>query len=112
MKTDDLKSFVIPPLKYKSLRDTMRGQPINSNLLVLRSMTDHTINELSKKIDINRETYSNYEKGRCQVPSDIILRLADLYEIPIDLIYGRTEKQIVKNFYCSNKKNQEVRNEK
>ena len=98
MKKKEIET-AIPSSRYQALRKSTTGKQISENLNKLRLMADLTQIQVSTIIGINRETYSNYEKGRCKVPSNIILELANMYEIPIDLIFGRTDTPIVKDFY-------------
>jgi len=102
MEINASKTFSVPESRYESLRTTL-GESVHVNLVKIRLMCDLYQVDVAKFIGVNRETYSNYERGRCKVPSNIVLLLADMYQIPIDLIFGRTDNPIVKNFYCNDK---------
>ena len=94
--------YSIAPDQYEDLKRRTNGKSVRENLLEIRDTNQLTQRAVSEKIEINRETYSNYEKGSCNVPSDTILRLSEMYEIPIDLIFGKTESSYVRNFYENN----------
>ncbi len=50
-----------------------------------------------RKIDVYRmlgiaaQTYSDYESGKCEVPSRCIKQLADFYGVTADYLLGRTD---------------------
>lgn len=46
---------------------------------------------VSDKIGVARVTYTAYENGTKTPPSDIINKLADLYEVSTDYLLGRTD---------------------
>lgn len=102
--TDKLENnqYAISPDQYEDLKKRTKGQPIRKNLVEIRDTNQLTQLAVSEKIEINRETYSNYEKGTCNVPSDTIQRLSEMYKIPVDLIFGKTEDSYVKKFYEKN----------
>ncbi|MBP3447128.1 MAG: helix-turn-helix transcriptional regulator [Clostridia bacterium] len=55
----------------------------------LRIKNNLTQTEICKIIDVNKQTYNNYEKGRSTPPAEIIVRLSYLYEIPTDVLLQR-----------------------
>lgn len=95
------EQYVVPKHKYVPLRRETAGNPVYRNLNTIRELVDLPQSAVAEKIGIKRETYSNYEKGRCHVPSSIITDLLTMYQIPADLIFGTTEKIFVKEFYTT-----------
>lgn len=75
---------------------------IATNLHSLRNIFGYTQRELSEKIHISRSTYAVYETG-AKIPStDIILNLADLYNIRVDTILQRDSTKFINDLLLSN----------
>ena len=56
----------------------------------LREDMDLTQEELVKKLDMHKTTYTNYEQGKREPPFELIIKLAKLYDVSIDYIAGLT----------------------
>lgn len=56
----------------------------------LREDADLTQDELVKRLNMHKTTYTNYEQGKREPPFSLIIRLADLYNVSIDYIAERT----------------------
>lgn len=48
--------------------------------------------DLAEFLDIDRTTYSKYETGDNATPLDILIKLADYYDVTLDYLVGRTER--------------------
>ena len=48
---------------------------------------------LAKHLGVNQSTYSDYEKGKINVPIEILIKLADYYGVTLDYLTGRTDKK-------------------
>lgn len=57
----------------------------------LREDRDLTQTELSKILFCSQRVYSNYERGDIDIPTDILIRLADFYDVSVDYLLGRTD---------------------
>ena len=57
----------------------------------LRKENNLTQKELADYLNIKQNTYSQYENGQRQVPIDILIRLADYYDVSVDYLLGRTD---------------------
>jgi transcriptional regulator with XRE-family HTH domain len=64
---------------YKRIRD-------------LREDNDKTQNEIAKYLDMKQPQYCRYESGVRDVPTDILIALADYYNTSTDYILGRTDE--------------------
>ena len=42
-------------------------------------------------LGIRQTTYSKYELGRILVPVDMLIKLADLYDVSLDYLVGRSK---------------------
>ncbi|MBR2460058.1 MAG: helix-turn-helix transcriptional regulator [Clostridia bacterium] len=60
---------------YKRIRD-------------LREDRDLTQRELSKVLNCSQQVYSNYELGQRDIPTDILIRLSNYYNVSVDYILG------------------------
>lgn len=63
---------------YKRLRD-------------LREDNDYTQRQLAAILGMKQPQYQRYEKGFVDIPTDVLIRLADLYNTSTDYILGRTD---------------------
>lgn len=56
----------------------------------LREDHDLKQRELAAYLNCSQRAYSNYELGQRDVPSEILIRLADYYHVSVDYILGLT----------------------
>ncbi len=63
----------------------------NEVLRELRTERNLTQAEIAKIINISQRAYSFYEKGEREPSIDTILKLADYYQVPTDILLGRWE---------------------
>ena len=57
----------------------------------LREDHDLTQAAVSRHLGMKQPQYFRYEQGYRDIPSDILIQLADLYETSTDYILGRTD---------------------
>ena len=57
----------------------------------LREDRDLTQTELAKLLQIHQTTYSDYERGKLNVPLTALDKLADFYHVSVDYLLGRTD---------------------
>lgn len=57
----------------------------------LREDHDLTQREMGQILSCSQRVYSNYERGELDIPTEILIRLADFYKISTDYILGRTD---------------------
>ena len=55
----------------------------------LRIEHDLTQKEIANIIDVSERTYSRYETGDREPRIDTLIKIAEYYKIPIDLLVGR-----------------------
>ncbi len=63
---------------------------VYENIRNLRKKYDKLQIELTMDLNVRQTTYSKYELGKIQLPLDILLKLADFYDVSIDYIVGRS----------------------
>lgn len=57
-----------------------------SRLKDLREDHDLTQQQLVDILHMHKTTYTNYEQGKREIPFDLVIRLAKLYNVSIDFI--------------------------
>ena len=57
----------------------------------LRQEHDKTQKEVADFLNVKQNTYSQYENEKRQVPVDILMRLADYYDVSVDCLLGRAD---------------------
>ena len=58
----------------------------------LREDHDMTQKQMAEYLQIHQTTYSDYELGNLNVPVDVLIRLARLYETSVDYIVELTDE--------------------
>ncbi len=58
----------------------------------LREDNDYTQQQIADMLYINRRTYSAYETGVNNLPVEILIKLAKIYNTSTDYILGLTDK--------------------
>lgn len=59
----------------------------------LREDKDLTQQNLADFLLIARSTYKNYENGDRSIPIDILIKIANFYDVSIDYIVGRSKQK-------------------
>ena len=70
-------------MQYKRIRD-------------LREDADLKQSDTAKMLHCSQQVYSNYELGQRDIPTDILIALAEIYKTNVDYLLGLTE---VKTYY-------------
>lgn len=55
---------------------------------------DHDLTQvqMGKILSCSQRVYSNYERGELDIPTEILIKLADFYEVSVDYLLNRTEQ--------------------
>lgn len=59
----------------------------------LREDSDLYQRDLAKVLHCSQQTYSDYECGKTDVPSEVLIALADYYKTSVDYILGRKDEK-------------------
>lgn len=59
----------------------------------LREDNDIKQKEIAKYLNIQQNTYSQYETGKREIPIDLLWKLADYYNTTVDYLIGRSDKR-------------------
>lgn len=58
----------------------------------LREDADLKQRELGEILNCSQRVYSNYERGDLDIPTEILIKLADYYNTSVDYILGLTDE--------------------
>lgn len=59
----------------------------------LREDNDMSQTELAKKLEMSQTGYSKYETGENDIPTAVLIKLADFYKTTTDYLLDRTDKK-------------------
>ena len=59
----------------------------------LRTDADMSQKQLSEILHISQRSYSHYETGSRNIPVEMLIRLANYYDISVDYLVGRIDKK-------------------
>lgn len=59
----------------------------------LREDADMTQTEIARILSCSQRVYSNYERGELDIPTDILIKLANFHKVSVDYILGRTDNK-------------------
>ncbi len=58
----------------------------------LREDKDLSQMQLAKHLNISQATYSRYESGYLDIPSEILIKLSKFYQVSVDYILGLNDQ--------------------
>ena len=59
----------------------------------LREDMDMNQTQIAQYLGMSQTGYSKYETGECDIPTSILIKLADYYNVSVDYILGRTSNR-------------------
>ena len=62
-----------------------------ARLKALRVEKKMTQQQVADALGLNSVTYLRYEKGQRQMPLELLPMLADLFDVSLDYLFGRTD---------------------
>lgn len=57
----------------------------------LREDRDLKQRNLAEFLNCSQQVYSNYELGQRDIPTDVLIRLSDFYQVSVDYLLGLTK---------------------
>lgn len=73
------------------LTDQLPGEPLFlARIRLLREEHDWTQQQVANRLHIHRRTYDAYEAGATDVPAEILIALARLYNVSTDYLLGES----------------------
>ena len=61
------------------------------NIRALREDHDMTQKQVSDLLHCSQQVYSNYELGQRDIPTDVLIKLSEIYGVSTDYILGLTD---------------------
>ena len=71
----------------------MKGSAMYIRIRNLREDADMTQTEIAKILNCSQRVYSNYERGELDIPTEILIKLANFHNVSVDYILNRTDKK-------------------
>lgn len=65
--------------------------PLYQRIRNLREDKDLTQKELGNILSCSQRVYSNYERGDIDIPTTILIKLADFHNVSVDYLLNRTD---------------------
>ena len=59
----------------------------------LREDSDLTQKRMGEILSCSQRVYSNYERGELDIPTEILIKIADYHKVSVDYILNRTDKK-------------------
>lgn len=59
----------------------------------MREDADLTQREVAQRLHCSQQVYSNYELGQRDIPTAVLIALADYYQTTVDYLLGRVEQR-------------------
>ena len=59
----------------------------------LREDKDWTQTDVAKKLNCSQRIYSNYERGEVDIPTSVLIKLADMHNTSTDYLLNRTNSK-------------------
>ena len=63
------------------------------NLRAIREDNDLRQSDIAKMLNVSQNTYSQYETGVIALTADVLIKLADYYNVSVDYLLDRTDKK-------------------
>ena len=64
---------------------------MNQRLRDLREDNEKKQSEIAALLNCTQQAYSTYERGERDIPSKVLIKLADYYNTSVDYLLGRTD---------------------
>lgn len=72
---------------------TNKGQYMYIRIRNLREDADMTQTQIAKVLNCSQRVYSNYERGDLDIPTEILIKLANFHDVSVDYILNRTDNK-------------------
>ena len=66
------------------------GDKMFERIRDLREYNDLKQKDLASYLSVDQSTYSDYENGRINVPVDMLIKIAEYYNVSLDYLVGRS----------------------
>lgn len=86
-----IKNALVQTVTQEGLERTVTRKKIATRIKQLRIENNLAQADICRKFIIPNTSYSRWEDARTDVPSEVLLLLADYYNVSLDFIFGRTD---------------------
>ena len=69
------------------------GRVLYKRIRDLREDKDLTQKKMGEILSCSQRVYSNYERGELDIPTEILIKLADFHQVSVDYLLNRTDKK-------------------
>ena len=69
------------------------GRKMYRRIRDLREDKDMTQTQIAEILHCSQRVYSDYERGKLDIPTDILIKLADFHNVSVDYILERTNEK-------------------
>lgn len=76
-------------MNRENLLITLRAARVNAGLKLV---------EAAEKFGINKDTLSKYERDSTNVPRTFLIKIEQIYKVPLDYIFFGKESEFFRNF--------------
>ena len=83
-------------------------EKFHEKLKMLRKKKGLTQQEIADEIGINRGSYSNWEKGKREPSFENLVKLADLFDVSLDWLFGREQMKFKKRSPTQLQENEKI----
>lgn len=83
-------------------------QKMGENLKLLRNAYGLTQAQVAEELHINRSTYTLYELGKKLPAADLLVDLADLYNVRLDVLFDPRTSYYVQHIFSREQGRQEI----
>lgn len=90
--------FITPAPDYNLIESGCKGMKLY-RLAELRNKVKMSQKEIANFLNVGRTTYSMYEQGHREMPYELLIKLADFYNVSLDYIFERTNNPIHQESY-------------
>ena len=63
------------------------------NLRAIREDNDLRQSDIAKMLNVSQNTYSQYETGVIALTAEVLIKLADYYNVSVDYLLDRTDEK-------------------
>ena len=67
--------------------------PVGNQLRILREGVGLPQKRVAELLDVGQSSINRYESGHAEAPYSVLLWYADYFDVSLDYIFGRTDKQ-------------------
>jgi transcriptional regulator with XRE-family HTH domain len=75
-------------------------QRVGNNLRLLREKLNYTHEDVANYLGIERGAYANYDCGNREMPYDLMLKVCELYGLPLSALFEEDVAKLEEDLIC------------